>query len=70
MNRAHGVAGKDVEMNKRDAKRWACGMAAAILAADIDVGILGEESDPDYHKRVAAWKELVEELRRRGYFHE
>ncbi len=49
-------------MTKRQAKRWACGMAAALLRSDavyIDWG-------DDEGKTKAAYDELVAELARRG----
>jgi hypothetical protein len=57
-------------MSRRDAKRWACGLAAATLAADADLGIFDREgeSEADQERKRKAWTELVEELRRRGDF--
>jgi len=55
-------------MTKREAKRWACGLAAATLAADSDIGIFDREgeSEEDQERKKQAWNELVAELRRRG----
>lgn len=59
-------------MTKRDAKRWACGLAAGTLAADADLGIFDREgeSKEDVERKRQAWQELVAELRRRGDFQE
>lgn len=59
-------------MTKRQAKRWACGLAAATLAADSDQGIFDrdDESEADQERKRQAWQDLVNELRRRGDFAE
>lgn len=57
-------------MSKSEAKKWACGLAAATLAADANQGIFDREgeSEADQARKRQAWDELVAELRRRGDF--
>lgn len=59
-------------MNRRDAKREACGLTAAQLSADLDAGawedqgLLDDYSEDDIARIRAAAGELLDELRRRG----
>lgn len=53
-------------MTKREAKRWVCATAAALLATDIEMGEVIEETDRDEEKKKAAMQELIRELVRRG----
>lgn len=55
-------------MTKQEAKREACGLAAALLSSDMDTFDLGGSQHPcDDPERVrAAMNELIAELRRRG----
>lgn len=53
-------------MNKREAKRWACDMAAALVRTDLEMGQVNPEDEPDYEVKKAAMRELIAELERRG----
>lgn len=52
-------------MTKREAKRWACGMAAALLDADLEAGYAVNSDEPYRELKQSAMKEIVFELRRR-----
>lgn len=57
-------------MSKREAKRWACGLVAADIIANIangcyDLGQL-DQAGQEYQQKVAALSELAAELGRRG----
>lgn len=52
-------------LSKKDAKRWACDLAATLLIEDIANGIL-DEDDADHVLRAEAMKKLAAELQRKA----
>lgn len=56
-------------MNQREAKRWVCRHAAAILEnalASNDTGSLTDVDGPDEDRLEKAWEALIAELDRRS----
>lgn len=53
-------------MSKREAKRWACELAAALLRSDAETCPDLDDDQPDSARKQAAMYELIAELERRG----